>query len=423
MNIVFLALGSRGDIQPFIALALNLKKLNHTVLIASHDIYGELTRAYGIEFYSLSGNPIEIFASEEGQKLLKSKNAIKSAKIFSNMQLPLADKILSECLIACQHADGIIYNILGTNIAHSIAEKLNIKAIPAYSQPLHPTAAFPYVLKSSPENSGRILTLAGWYAMEALLWCFFRTKINQWRIKKLNLPPIQQTFFYWRTIRQKETLALYNISPSVLRKPNDWSEHIKITGYWYLSATSNWAPPQSIVDFIHADSPPLYIGFGSMGIADPSALIKLISQGLAQSKQRAILAGYFPKAALENLPSYIMHIEAIPHDWLFPQMLGVIHHCGAGTTAAALRAGKATIPIPFCLDQPYWAKKIAELGAATQPIPYKTLTSDNLTVAIKELVLNDSLSRCAKALQEKILAEDGVGKASDYITQYLNQGK
>ncbi|HHM2298102.1 TPA: glycosyltransferase [Legionella pneumophila] len=420
MNIVLLALGSRGDIQPFIALALGLKKLNHTVVIATHDEHSALIYDYGIAHYPLSGSPIELLGGKQGQRLMATTNPLAAAKIFSSMQLTIANTILVECWLACQHADAIVYGVLGTNIASSIAEKLNIKAIPAYSQPLHPTAEFPYPLKRVPKQNGALRRLAGWYFMEILLWYYFRPQINQWRIEQLNLPPIKQSFLYWRTIRQNEELALYNMSPSIFKKPKDWRDHIKITGYWYLPAASNWQPDKPLLDFLLAGSPPIYIGFGSVVTVQDNTLIQLISDALLHTKQRGVLSGHWPKSVLDQLPPHLIYVKSIPHDWLFPKTTGIIHHGGAGITAAALLAGKPSIPIPFFLDQPYWSHSIAKLGAATQPIPYKKLTFDNLTAAINELINNKSLSYCAKELQTKIVKEDGVSKAAGYITDYLN---
>jgi UDP:flavonoid glycosyltransferase YjiC (YdhE family) len=208
---------------------------------------------------------------------------------------------------------------------------------------------------------------------------------------------------------------LYGLSPYVIPKPKDWSEDIHLTGFWFLDGEAAWDPPPDLLAFLSDGPKPVYIGFGSMGQQDPQATLELILKVLDMSDQRAIIAGGWGGFEVEALPATIYILPSAPHSWLFQQVSAVVHHGGAGTTAAGLRAGVPSLVIPFFGDQPFWGKRIAMLGVGPSPIPRKRLTSEEFAVSLSQLVNHQTFKENAQALGRQIRSENGVARAIEII--------
>ncbi len=167
--------------------------------------------------------------------------------------------------------------------------------------------------------------------------------------------------------------------------------------------------------FLDAGDPPVYVGFGSMSGRDPQHLTKLVIDALQQAGVRGLIATGWGGLTAADLPETIFKIDSVPHDWLFPRVAAVVHHGGAGTTAAGLRAGRPTVICPFIVDQPFWGRRVHELGAGAAPIPQKQLTAENLAAAIREVTSDPTIHRKAEVLGEQIRQEDGIGIAVNLI--------
>jgi sterol 3beta-glucosyltransferase len=207
----------------------------------------------------------------------------------------------------------------------------------------------------------------------------------------------------------------------VVPKPPDWGDNLNITGYWFLDESASWQPPQQLADFLAAGPPPVYIGFGSMSDRKPEETTNLVLRALAQSKQRGILATGWGGLGQQDLPGEVFKIDRAPHDWLFPRVAAAVHHGGAGTTAASLRAGIPCVIIPHFMDQPYWGQRVVDLGVGPQFIPRDQLTEERLTSAILEALGNQSMRQSAVTLGDQIRAEDGVGQAVKVLDRYLSK--
>lgn len=204
--------------------------------------------------------------------------------------------------------------------------------------------------------------------------------------------------------------TIYGFSPAVIAKPRDW-RNTELTGYWFLESAGTWTPPESLMRFLDAGEPPIYIGFGSMGSRDPEATARLVQEAIAQTGQRAILLAGWGGLQAGDVTEDVYLIDSAPHDWLFPRMAAVVHHGGAGTTAAALRAGVPSIIIPFFGDQGFWGQRVADLGVGPLPISRRQLTVDKLAGAIARTVNDQEMRDRARMLGEIIRAEDGVAQA------------
>ena len=305
--------------------------------------------------------------------------------------------------------------------AVSIAEKLNIPAFPLYLQHVHPTQYYPSAAAAPLSVSIPLLTslynrltykLEDW-----AFWHFIRPVINHWREHILELPAYKTNPFSSREWQQRH--FLYGFSPHVIPKAPDWGDNIHITGYWFLPMAENWHPPDQLVDFLQSGSPPVYIGFGSMVHRDAEEITEIVLKALKMTNRRGVLSAGWGGLSDSDLPEDVIKIDYAPHDWLFPKMAAVVHHGGAGTTAAGFRAGAPSVIVSFFGDQPLWGWRAAELGVGPSPIPYKKLTAKRLAKAIEFAVSDKGVKMRAEKLGKTIRAERGVDNAEKILTEYL----
>ena len=216
---------------------------------------------------------------------------------------------------------------------------------------------------------------------------------------------------------------LYGYSNHVLPKPQDWRDNHYVTGYWFLENERSWQPPQDLVQFIESSTPPIYFGFGSMIDKEIDTVIKIIVEALDKTHQRGIISGGWNELSELKLPSSIFLVNDIPHEWLFPQMVAVVHHGGAGTTAAGFKAGVPSIVVPFAFDQPFWGNIVYKLGVGPKPIPRKKLTVKKLANAINSVLDSTKYKENASILSNKINIENGVLRAVKVIENIINKSE
>jgi sterol 3beta-glucosyltransferase len=414
MRIVMLASGSRGDVQPYIALGKGLVNAGHSVKLLTHDSYEKQIRASGLGFAALHGNPQEVMETEEMRKLLEKGNFLVINAHSSKLAKEATQAWAKTGLENCQDAELLISGVGGLYVAFGLSEKFNIPLLQAYVFPFSPTKEFPAAMvPKSVANFGGGAKRLSHQAFRQIMWQSSRAADTLMRKNVLNLPTAPFMGPY-ASARFNQLPAVYGFSPSVIPQPADWKD-AKVTGYWFLDEEDTWTPPQSLTDFLQNGPAPLYIGFGSMGSRKPQETANLVLEALAKTKQRAILLSGWSGMKSDNVPDSVFLVDSVPHSWLFPKVAGVVHHGGVGTTAAGLRAGVPTAIIPFFGDQPFWGARIAELGVGPQPIPRKNLTSDNLAAAIQTLVTDKAMQQRAKDLGKKIRDENGIANVLSVI--------
>lgn len=415
MKITLLTIGTRGEVQPCIALGLGLQAAGHQVNIATHATFETFVRDPGLGFSPINVDIEGFLNSKDGRAIMDSgHNLARTFQIFARTVKSLVLQIGTDCWAACQGADAILYTIGGFFFAPSIAEKLKVPTIGTYPYPAsQPTRAFPNMFSPIQRNLGGTINRWTHVMIDALYWLPLRSTINQWRQEQLGLPPLGAN--YPKQVRQRQMPMLYGFSPNVVPKPPDWGDHVEVTGYWFLDGSADWQPPTDLVDFLEAEPPPVYVGFGSMSTREPEETTDLILQALAYTKQRGVLVtGWGGVAGISTSDVFV--IDRVPFDWLFPQMAAVVHHGGSGTTAAGLRAGVPSIVVPFFMDQPFWGQRVADLGVGPQPIPHRRLSVERLAAAITTAITDKEMQRRAAALGECIRAEDGIARAVEVIS-------
>ena len=407
MRIVIIAPGSRGDVQPYIALGKGLQNAGHHIRLVSHSNFETLVTSYGLEFWSFGNDVKDAVETKEMRELTERGNFfLLMAKMAKEAQRE-ALRFAEGGLLAAQSMDIVLSGIGGLFIGTAIAEKLDMPLVQAYVFPFTPTEEFSSVL------TPKLPTLLNRFSHQLarqLMWQGFRSADTIARKKVLNIP-VAPLLGPYASKSTRHMPILYGFSPSVIPPPSDWNDNTHITGYWFLEETDDWQPPAALLDFLQSGPPPLYIGFGSMSNRNPEQTADLIIQALALTNQRAVLLSGWSGLHKNNVPGSIFMIDSIPHSWLFPRMSAVIHHGGASTTAAGLKAGVPSVVIPFFGDQPFWGQRIADLGVGTKPIPRKKLTAERLADAIREVITNQEIRHRAEKLGKKIQGENGIKSA------------
>ncbi len=411
MRIAIIALGSRGDVQPYIALGKGLKKSGHVIRFVTHQNFEELVNLHGLESCSVEGSVQDIAQSKEMQGHIEKGNFLSVMSQMKKEAMQGAINLAKVGISACKDMNLIIAGIGGLFAGITLAEKLEIPFLQAYYIPFTPTKAFPsFLFPKLPFRYGGFLNRFTYSIARQIIWQGYRSADNLARRQVLGLPPVS-FFGPYKSHRFNQNPVLYGFSSSVIPKPYDWDNNIHITGYWLLDHEDNWTPPSELIEFIKSGNPPIYVGFGSMSSRKPEETADIILNAIAKTKQRAIMLSGWGGLKKTNLPDTVFMVDSIPISWLFPRVAAAIHHGGAGTTAESLKAGIPSIVIPFFGDQFFWGKRVAELGIGPEPISRKKLTTERLVQAIQEVVTNQTMHQSASNLGAKIRAEDGVASA------------
>lgn len=411
MRIALFALGSRGDIQPYIALGKGLAAAGHDVRLLSHENYENLISTHGLDFRPMKGDVQAVLESPEMRQLVEQGNFIAINRAAAQKAKEAAVHWAEDGLAACRGVDLIITGIGGFSIAVAVAEKLDLPVAQAYLVPFSPTRDFPSVLlPAAAPRLGGLFNRVTHHLTRQMMWTSFRggDKLSRRQVLDLPAPPITGPY---RSPRLNKYPVLFGFSPSVVPRPGDWDERQVITGYWFLDAEQGWQPPEPLAEFLAQGPTPVYIGFGSMSNRKPQETTDLVLRALAHAGQRAIILSGWGGLGAADLPDTVLAVDSVPHSWLFPRMAAVVHHGGAGTTAAGLRAGVPTVVTPFFGDQYFWGQRVEALGAGPAPIPRKELTAEALGEAIRQAVAEPEMRRRAAALGASIRDEDGVTRA------------
>jgi sterol 3beta-glucosyltransferase len=422
MKIAITTIGTRGDIQPYIALALGLKEAGYDVLLVSAKNEEDFVKSYGLNFFALSVDIQKIMEGDEVQQMAKGDNPIKF--ILSHLK---GSKKLKQLMIetqgeiwnACRDADAIIFHP-GMPLGYFIAKESGKLSIMASPFPIVSTNEYPSILFFDGIRLGKLYNLFTHFVLQKLFWALSKSSIKEFWKQQVKT---QMDFSSPINQQIKSGMPVINgYSELLFHKPSDWKKNIHVTGNWMITKEPAWTASNTLVDFINNGQPPIYIGFGSMkDITAFRQTFILITAALKIANQRAIIAlGWNELPAGEDVPENIFLIDSVPHLWLFPQMAVVVHHGGAGTTAAGLTAGKPTIIIPSNADQPAWGKRVFELGVGAKPIPKNKLTAEKLAAAIDYALRPDVVAEAA-ALGEKLRKENGVKNAVEIVKKFLEK--
>ncbi len=401
MKTLIITVGTQGDVRPYVALAKGLRAAGYDAELISSASFAGLAAKAGVPFRSVSADFLSLLDTPEGKRVLAGGNPLTMMQKVR----PMLRELLDDLWRSAQDAELILHHPKALGGAH-IAEKLGVPAIIAHPVPMFsPTAAFPSPIVPA-ASLGPVLNRLSHRALLAATVAPFKGLVNDWRREALGLPPARE---------QRPAMTLYGFSEVLLPRPADWDERTVASGFWFLDEAPGYKPPADLEAFLASGPAPIYVGFGSMASEDAAAKGRMVVEALARAGARGVIATGQGGLALAEGAPHILSIAGTPHDWLFPRMAAVAHHGGVGTVAAGLRAGKPSLICPFLVDQPFWGRRVAALGAGPQPIPQKKLSVEGLTAAFRQLLTDDAMQARAAELAARLQAEDGVGRAVDAV--------
>ncbi|MHA7274605.1 glycosyltransferase [Arthrobacter sp. TMT4-20] len=405
MRVLMITPGTRGDVAPMAGLGSRLQALGYDVAIAANAAYAPLVTAAGCEHRELPGDMSHLVSpAAPGKKATGADLRRYMRELGDYMDLAATGTLAA----AEAGTDVILANAIAP-YAYDVAEAFGVPAIGAHLQPIEPSTAYPPVTLGSARSLGSVgnkllgsLISAGKAPYDA----------PSARIRQMLGLPKKARSASDRTRRKTNSPVLHGISPTVFPRPADWRSGLTMTGYWWSEVEPGWQPPAELVEFLADGPPPVFIGFGSSAALDAEFML----DAAHRAGVRAVLQGVQGVAGPDAIS-----IGAVPHEWLFPQMAAVVHHAGAGTAAAGLRAGVPTVSVPIYTDQPFWAARITSLGGGPQPVPYKELTTERLADAITQATTTPAYAARARQLAAMLATEDGTAPVATALRTAAKQ--
>jgi len=400
MKIVIPTIGSRGDVQPFIALAQGLEKAGHEAVLASHPVMKFLVESHGVTFEPI-GPDIDL---AERVAVIRQQARYGVIGLIQGMRFgfEMLEKSHADILALCEEADLVVVPA-AIATGKNEAEKLGV--------PYLSVSVMPWTIPwDDPDRSifKRIL----YKAMDGVIHLITTRPLNRIR-KRQGLPPVGKEGF------ASKQLNLIPISPSIYDSNPFWDSQHKVVGYWFADEPGTWLPPEDLMTFLENGEPPILISLGAMSLGEMGAKesVNLFVNAIQQVGVRAIIQGWNAGIRQSSLSPNIFVAESLPHSWLLPRCRGIVHHGGYGTTASGFRAGIPALVIPHIADQFYWGQRVYELGVGPKPIRRTHLEISELAASLFELVRNKNMKNTALQLGEKIRSENGVEHAVRMIEE------
>lgn len=407
MRIALQTFGTRGDVQPFIALALELKARGHDVVLSVPKDFTGWVEDFGIEARAFDLHMGDYLRRAE--ELGLTRNPLKAIRHASEMIDPMIEAVLAEGIAGTVGADVVIAHPKAL-FAESGAEREGALFMIAAPLPIiMPTGRFPMAGVLAKDH-GRFINRLTWFPLKFAM-APYRKRLNKAR-REIGLGPVGSAIDYG-TYMGRPSTRLLSISEHVIERPQDWDDRSVMTGYWRLPPSEDPLAPE-IEAFLNRGEAPVYIGFGSMLAPDATKLVRDAVKGLKKAGLRGIISRGWAQLP-DQAGEHVLFIDGAPHDRLFPRCRAIVHHGGAGTTAAALHAGRPSLVIPFMVDQPWWAERLREAGLGPEPLRPGRLTAGRFARALRHLVRTETYARRCEDIASDLAAENGVGRAADII--------
>jgi sterol 3beta-glucosyltransferase len=404
MRVLIPAIGTRGDVQPLIALAQGLVRAGHTVTLMSHPHMRSLVEYYAVPFAPL-GPDINV-AHEAAALRLQSAHALVGLVRVMRLAFDILEQSHQAILSRCRDSDLVVFSsqsAAGRNEA-------DLLGLPHVSMNLMPWG-LPVNDPSRP-----VIKQIAYAAAGRMIGLITTRPLNRIR-RGQGLPPVGPDGFTSRR------LNLVPISPRVYPPDPHWEPHHRVVGYWFVKEPNGWKPPSNLLAFLEEGTPPLVVSLGAMGLCggEDMETAMLFVHAVQKAGVRAVVQGWDTAVQRIDLPSSIYAAGSMPHSWLLPRAAGLVHHGGFGTTAAGFRAGIPQLVIPHLVDQFYWGKRVEELGVGLPAIPRKKLDTAGLAASLESLTHNDARRVTASRLADEIQSENGIDEAARLIEESMDQ--
>jgi sterol 3beta-glucosyltransferase len=366
-------------------------------------MFRSMVTGCGLEFAALPGDPRLLDAARWQRGATGPLGSVRLARLVAGHLREVHAGILAA---ARSGADVLLLAGMAGIGGYHIAEGLGLPSAGLALQPIYPTAEFPPSTAAA-RSLGRLGNRAAGQLLVAVGSPILGPPVRELRAS-LGLPRLGTRAAVFGRQHAAHWTCFHGFSPAVVPRPADWREGLEVGGYWWPPRPAGWSPPAGLADFLNSGPPPVFIGFGSMAPAGPERLSELVAAAGQQAGVRTVIqAGRAGLTGAGRPDGDSIVIGDLPHDWLFPRVAAVVHHAGAGTTGAALRAGIPAVCVPVLGDQPFWAARVAALGAGPRPVPFRRLSAPALGAAIRDAVTRPSYRVRAQAIAARLAAEDG----------------
>lgn len=410
MKITMIAIGSTGDVRPYMLLGRELRSRGHEVTVAAFAPFEQMITDAGLSFYPLSGDIVDLM----GRLLQPDAIGVNYLREFEKGIRDIAPLLLDDLLHSADGAEALVCTFFGS-IFYSIAEKHHIPCIQTQYFPMDSCSDMP--ISSAPfRKLGKWWNVLSYRIGYLLISTLEHRYLSTWR---------EENNMARRHVRAKPDYTcdghpvpvIYAISPSLMPRPEAWDSNIHMSGFWWDEHAPAYTPSPELEAFLAAGDKPVYIGFGSMVSGDMTELAQMVQEAVSLSGVRAVVALGWGQESAPQSSDDLFYVDSVPHDWLFPRMAAAVHHGGAGTTASALRNALPSLIIPFGGDQPFWGDRVFASGCGPRPIPREKLTAELLAESLSLLVGDPTYARNASAMAEQMRKEHGCANAADLIEQ------
>ena len=412
MRITMLTMGSTGDVRPYMLLGRELASRGHQVTVGTFSVFRRMIEDAGLRFFPLSGNAEKMMAS-----IMDPDASVLTylPRLEKSLKAVLPD-LLADLSAACDGADALVCSFFGS-VYYSLAEKYDIPCVQTQFSPMDPTRVQP-ISSIANQHLGALLNETTYRLGYLMISTVEKRYLTSWR-KAIGVSARQIRSLPDYHVGSHPIPVVYAVSPLLMPRPKDWDDRIHMSGFWFDESPVTWQPPAELEAFLSRwKEPPLYIGFGSMTGRGMNQLMTLVLRALHASRIPAVVNLGWSGARLSST-SRVYFCHEVSHDWLFPRVRAVVHHGGAGTTAAGLRCGKPTLIIPFAGDQSFWGYRVWQAGCGPKPIPRDRLTVERLTRGLLDLTSQPRYARSAEAIMQGLRQEHGVQTAADLIEKEI----
>lgn len=424
MRIVVLTMGSRGDLQPFVALSMGLAARGHEVTVASHARFRPDVERRGLAFRALPGEPGQVFANPAWEAWRPSSwRPFAHARMLGKvLSAPLGETTLADYGRACEGADAVLF-MISTVPAHQVCVERGLPSVGLNYGPLYRTSEFGHLTLFPRLRAGGLLNLVSHDLGDRLIGQPLREPLRPAtrRMRGLSSNP------YGRSRRHQDTwppfAVVHGFSEALVPRPADWPRHLHVTGSWIIPPEPGERPPAAVEAFLQAGSPPIHVGFGSLGgIAKAERALRMLVGAIREAGERVVVDPGWADlgAGFGAGDDGVLVVDDVPHAVLLPRVKAVVHHGGTGTTAAGMAAGLPTLVVPFIFDQVFWGSRVAALGAGPKPLEAHRFTPERLRAAVAVLCRPD-VRAAAERIADRMRDEDAVRRGAALVERLLEE--
>ncbi|MET9890934.1 glycosyltransferase [Streptomyces sp. NPDC006465] len=402
--------GSRGDVAPFTGLGHGLVRAGHEVTLVTHGCFADLVSGSGVGFHALPVDPRAELESARGQRLHRSTTGAGKIIRLVALTRALVGRLSDDMIAAARSSDVLLVSGSLGPLGYAVAEGLDLPSMGVHLQPLHPTREFAPPV-TGVRSWGPAVNRAAGHGVNLAAEQVFAETVRTLR-SRLGLPPLGSVAAH-RARERRAWPVQHGFSPLVVRRPRDWRRGLDVSGYWWPYDGEDARLPSALRDFLDAGPAPVFVGLGSATVPDPRGLSAEVVRALRSAGLRGVIQRGWGELRADGDDMFT--VGEVPHSVLFPRMAAVVHHAGAGTTAAGLRAGVPAVPVPVQFDEGFWAARLVSLGVSPGSLALRGLRAERLAQALVRATTEPSYRRRARDLAERLRAEDGVAPVAEAI--------